>query len=106
MMTTRTFTAGGETFEVRPLNAQALTILERNLKQSRIDSNSTEASVELVRTVLTSWVRDGKDLVATLSRENLRNELAQYDLLMVRIVAEAKDLATEMTRRYEEDAKN
>lgn len=105
-MQTRTFTIGEERFEVRPLNTQALIQHERSLAKHGIEKGSNEAGVELARVLLRAWVRDGKDLVTLLSPEKLRDELAEHDPLMVRLVKEAKALAVEISQRYEEDSKN
>lgn len=105
-METRTFEIGDETLEVRALNTHALILHEKSLLKQGIAKDTNEAGVELARILLVSWVKGGKDLVAMLPREKVREELSEYDSLMVRIVTEAKSLGSELGRRYEADKKN
>lgn len=105
-MATRKFTIEDESFEVRALNTRALVLHEKSLLKQNIEKGSNEAGVELCRVLLLSWERDGKDLVKTLDERKVREELAEYDSLMVRIIQEAKALGNEIARRYETDAKN
>lgn len=105
-METRTFEIGDEQFEVKAANTIARRDYEKNLAKQGLTKDSAEGAMEFVRGLLISWKRDGKDLVQMLPREKIRDELGQYDSLMVRIIEEAKGLADEINARYEVDKKN
>lgn len=105
-METRTFEIGDEQFEVRAANTVARRDYEKSLAKQGLTRDSAEGAMEFVRVLLVSWKRGGKDLVQVLPREKLRDELGQYDSLMMRIVEEAKGLADEINAQYEVDRKN
>ena len=106
-MDTRTIKiTGTETIEIRPLNTFWRRRHEKNLEKFGIKAGTSESGAEMVRVLLVSWVKDGKDLVTMLTREGLLDEISQYDSLIVRTLKEASAFSEELGARYESDQKN
>lgn len=106
-MDTRTIKiTDSETIEIRPLNTYWRTRQERSLEKNNIKPGTNEAGAEMVRILLVSWVKDGKDLVTVLPMAQLRDEISQYDPLIVRVIEAGKEFAAELGARYEADRKN
>lgn len=95
-----------ETIEIRPLNTYWRTQHERALEKQNIKPGTNESGAELVRVLLVAWVKDGKDLVTLLTREKLRDEISQYDSLIMRVLKEGQKFAEDLGARYETDRKN